>query len=1159
MTHELSTTSGLDPSENDSEVPATTSEREQAEDNTATGHSASDLFFDIQDDELLEYERQKQKTVPETPLFRPPSSQGAPSPDRHDSPSEDIDWVPTDEERDPTPRAPSTTRTKSVPSSVITISDSEDEVVAPPPKKPKPAPAKPTTSSRANSTPAPSLPSRSQSAKPLDCAALFIGDLTVEAWSTVKGKGYLRPGELLRLERDGLPGKTSSKSKSNNIASITAAAKKKLGEDAIVRVVNSRGTEIGRVVTASARWIAKLLDKDLVHLSGLPLDPPSEFKHTGDNFKISLKAYLKASSFRPLPTGSKPVMNKALEKHLNANKKSSLFFEGAETAEEQELRERKIGLVTLFKEVGLRPKRSGFRDFAKKGGKATKKTSHAEPDDSTDSKSTKQGAGTGKKKATTTEMIGEGEEAEEAELEGEELNKNQLGDIYEKAQRGDKQLAFMDPADSFALTLRPYQQQALHWMYNLERGDVSARDSTSLHPLWEEYIFPFEEDDGVIDLCADERSFYFNPYSGELSLNFVKTQNHKKGGILADALLTLHLLEVGMGKSIMMSSLIHTSRGTPPTSSCTSGVLPAHSIIAAFGKRKRGDININQPIEPHATLLIAPISLLSQWQSELERSSKTDTLRTLVWHGLNRANLFEVLGPQATGEKPVDVVITSYGTLSSEYANVEKGKASQLYDTQWMRVVLDEAHYCKSRHTKNAKACYRLDSIYRWALTGTPIVNRLEDLYSLLCFLQYEPWSSFAYFKSFVTTPFLNRDPRAIEIIQVILENVLLRREKSMKDVDGNQIVELPPKVMTIEELTFSPEERRTYEELYIDAKKDFGVMDDAGTINKGFAHMFAQIMRLRQAVLHPDLVKTSKPDPGEVDMAGSDDGDDIHSNPQPSIDIREPSHGECPICFESIKSPVTIKECEHTGCRKCFTDFLAICQEKGAEVICPVCRASVDGELSCGISGLDVAKGESTGTVSSEESTLNFQKGVTNQEEFKSSTKIDALLRNLNEIRERDPSFRAIVFSQFTSFLGIIQKALDLHQFENMRLDGSMSQQQRSHALRTFALPSATPKIFCISLRAGGVGLNLTQAQYVFMMDFWWNRAAENQAIDRIHRIGQTRTVYVKHFVIKNTIEKRVLQIQKRKTAIVMGAFGKAGDKGTKESVQNMKLMFGD
>lgn len=182
------------------------------------------------------------------------------------------------------------------------------------------------------------------------------------------------------------------------------------------------------MVTASGRWIAKLLDKDLVHLSGTPLNPPAEFKHTGDNFKIALKAYLKASAFRPISAISKNTtkykasVNKTIEKHLNALKKTSIMFEGAETAEEQALRERKTSLVTLFGELGLKPKRSGFSDFAKKGGKGkAKKPSPKESAEGDEAKSSNAGS----KKAKNTETIGEGEEAEEAELEGEELNNNQ--------------------------------------------------------------------------------------------------------------------------------------------------------------------------------------------------------------------------------------------------------------------------------------------------------------------------------------------------------------------------------------------------------------------------------------------------------------------------------------------------------------------------------------------------------------------------------------------------------------------------------------------------------------------------------------------------------------------------------------------------------------
>ena len=111
-----------------------------------------------------------------------------------------------------------------------------------------------------------------------------------------------------------------------------------------------------------------------------------------------------------------------------------------------------------------------------------------------------------------------------------------------------------------------------------------------------------------------------------------------------------------------------------------------------------------------------------------------------------------------------------------------------------MRVVLDEAHFAKSRNTKTAKATYALKARRRWALTGTPIVNRLEDLFSLLHFLRDEPWSDFAFFKSCIITPFLGQDPKCLDVVQIILESILLRREKSMKDKDGNPIVMLPPK-----------------------------------------------------------------------------------------------------------------------------------------------------------------------------------------------------------------------------------------------------------------------------------------------------------------------------------------------------------------------------
>ncbi|KAJ8453572.1 hypothetical protein ONZ45_g19661 [Pleurotus djamor] len=228
----------------------------------------------------------------------------------------------------------------------------------------------------------------------------------------------------------------------------------------------------------------------------------------------------------------------------------------------------------------------------------------------------------------------------------------------------------------------------------------------------------------------------------------------------------------------------------------------------------------------------------------------------MVWHGQNRLDLEAALEQDGDDDKTLKIIVTSYGVLTSEHAKPEKnGRKSPVFEITWLRVVLDEAHHCKSRSSRTAKAVYALRAHNRWAVTGTPIVNRLEDLFSLLKFLRYKPWSEFSYFRSFITLPFLDHDPKAIEIVQVILESILLRREKNSKDSDGKPIVDLPPKHVTVEALNFSSLERKLYDSIYITAKKNFDQLNAKGLVTKNYTHILAMLMRLRRAVLHPALV----------------------------------------------------------------------------------------------------------------------------------------------------------------------------------------------------------------------------------------------------------------------------------------------------------------
>lgn len=145
-------------------------------------------------------------------------------------------------------------------------------------------------------------------------------------------------------------------------------------------------------------------------------------------------------------------------------------------------------------------------------------------------------------------------------------------------------------------------------------------------------------------------------------------------------------------------------------------------------------------------------------------------------------------------------------------------------------------------------------------------------------------------------------------------------------------------------------------------------------------------------------------------------------------------------------------------------------------------------------------------------------------------SVKTDELLR---EIEENTGNHKLLVFSQFTEMLHLIRKELELAGIGYCYLDGSTSLEQRKQEVARFQEENSEIKVFLISLKAGGVGLNLTAADYVYLVDPWWNPAAEQQAIDRAHRIGQTKKIFAYKMICKDSVEEKILQLQARKQAL--------------------------
>ncbi|KAF8444821.1 SNF2 family N-terminal domain-containing protein [Boletus edulis BED1] len=982
---------------------------------------------------------------------------------------------------------------------------------------------------------------------------MYLGTVLVpNAWSTVKGKGYIKPGDEVMIERD-TPEDTSAagtsvkgKKKQLTLKSMLKSQpvkNVKRKTDTIVRLTNKGGFEFGRLPQDIAGWVSKLLDMGLINFKGSTMIDCPAALYSGADMIVSLSVYISAPAFKPVNASDASTHPKAM------------FGQGKETDEEQSLRGRKTALLALFDAVNLRPRT---------GARALNNDQISGGDERQSGKRAQKPVGT---KKTRTEVVGDGEEIEVEE--GEELSDNQLDLIYRKAQQHDQAMKEMDPSPTFTLTLRGYQKQALTWMHSMESGEVSAREATSMHPLWSEYVFPAEPCNGLIDLTEDDKPFYFNPFSGELSLDFPKVERRLKGGILADG-------KLGMGKTIMISALIHTNKGPEPVNDDGKESTRGRQLRLDNAFRAIPSNHTKRPTKgPSATLVVAPTSLLLQWSEELERSSAPGSVRVIVWHGQNRLDL-DALETEEDCDTGIPIVITSYGVLASEHSKFEKSNGqSSVYQIEWMRVVLDEAHHCKSRTSKTARAVYALRARRRWAATGTPIVNRLEDLHSLLKFLDYTPWSSYAFFRSFITLPFLARDPKAIEIVQVILESILLRREKNMRDSDGKRIVELPPKEDTIETLHFSTAEQKIYDSIYNTAKRNFDQLNAKGLVGKNYTHILAMLMRLRRAVLHPDLVVDPKEEANEPSLGPQCMEIDafIHDVAERQIsgtsntsfaknvlsNLAAPETDECPICLDVMETPVIIPQCLHRCCKDCIVCYITACIERNEEGRCPSCSGGPIKENEL-IEVLRPKTDDEMKTAPVTE-TIAAPEVELRRNNFRSSTKLDALVQNLRRLRDQDPYFRAIVFSQFTSFLSLISTALDREHLAWYRFDGSMDMKKRGAAIAEFKQNERKPKVLIISLKAGGVGLNLTCANHVFMMDCWWNAAIENQAIDRVHRIGQEKTVYVKHFIIENTIEGDILEIQKRKTAIVKEAFrgtNKSG-KADSESLENLKLIFGD
>ncbi|KAF9891776.1 DNA helicase rad5 [Aspergillus nanangensis] len=1008
----------------------------------------------------------------------------------------------------------------------------------------------------------------------------YIGAFGVGAWATRSGMNLLRHGEHVNIER----ARSQPVSKRGRGGRLITNHK----GDVLTRFTNRSGQELGRLPRETAEWVSTLIDQKICKFQGVCVFAPDRVR-VNDTIYLQLWCYLRIEAFQP------SVLNGLMD-----DNRSTELFEEKENTEEKRLRLRQVALVRLFDEIGLQSNTTND-EIRKQKKEGLLRAAEMQEND----------------KATKDSTGNDSSEEEETP----ELENDQLDTLYKKAQSFDFSMPEAEPPSSFKLTLRKYQRQALYWMLAKEKNNDSAREK-SMHPLWEEYTFPSKDVDGkALPAVAGTDHFYVNSYAGELSLDFPAQEQQCLGGVLAD--------EMGLGKTIEMLSLIHSHRNVPQRQ-CTDGMSSVSDLV------RLPSASAGVTPAPYTTLVVAPTSLLSQWESEAIKASESGTMNVLVYYGndksVNLNQLCSVNNPAAP-----NVIVTTYGVVLSEcrqhltQSSFSGNSTGSLFSVEFFRIILDEAHLIKNRRSKTARACYELKATHRWVLTGTPIVNRLEDLFSLVRFLKVEPWSNFSFWKTFITVPFESKDyVRALNVVQSVLEPLVLRRTKTMKTPEGEPLVPLPRRTVTIEEVELTGEEREIYDYIFTRAKRAFNDNVEAGTLLKSYTTIFAQLLRLRQTCCHPILTRNKAIVAGEEDAAtaaetnGLKDDMDLQdlidrftSTTESAVSgegqdpgakfttyalkqIQNESSGECPICSEEPMINPAVTACWHSACKKCLEDYIRHQTDRGKPPRCFSCRAPISSKdifevirhqspnatpVENDISGSGSSSAPPASTQSAPRISLRRVHPLSPSAH--TSAKIHALVSHLYRV----PSgTKSVVFSQFTSFLDLISPQLTREGITHVRLDGTMSHKARTEVLAKFnqvetfdqeeiedeermdvprknpskpsrAHSEPSPQVLLISLRAGGVGLNLTTASNVFMMDPWWSFAIEAQAIDRVHRMGQLRDVNVIRFIVKDSIEGRMLHVQERKMNIAgsLGLIGGDGmeDEKRKERIEELKLLF--
>lgn len=725
----------------------------------------------------------------------------------------------------------------------------------------------------------------------------------------------------------------------------------------------------------------------------------------------------------------------------------------------------------------------------------------------------------------------------------EEVN-NEIQGLFNKL-RDSLSLPEHDTPPALKTQLLKHQRQGLTFCLQHERGPLSDSDKDGAggtstedeeHQVWRRIL-------------QNGRVLWRNVITPQV---LQKRPRLMRGGILAD--------EMGLGKTLTMIALLCE---TMPQAAEFAASTPA-------GGRRRCK----------STLIVSPLSVLSNWAGQVAEHTRGG-LSVLVNHGKTR--VFD-----ADEIAKYDVVLTTYALVANEHKRWKRGEGRYvLPDLDFYRIVLDEAHQIKDITTQQSQAAAQVGALNRWAVTASPVHNSLNDLAALFAFLHLDPFDNRAVWAQYINGPMKSGQPVALNRLQTLLKMSCLRRTKDLRDADGAPIMELPTRTEELRLLQLADSEKRIYDDHLQQYQRRMRVHEaDDGTGDKVTTLNVLQcINRLRQICLHPAILADLDKPAGSA--GGADEGDgkgkgkgknaapkrrkqqtltasimedddlgdwaigqacaqcgvsiDPYEDQQEAIEIDDSDSDDVPSDIDGeTGQPISRASAglRKTGRAKQSAASMAMCAPACMHFYCAQHavqlskRVPSNGATRCVARGCDAplqlrAIPLAAASISTSAARVRQMPAQ--------STKLTALLLDLTTLRRVDADVKSVIFSQYTSFLSLLSAALSTlparegGPMAHARLEGGMSREERQLNLDRLA-SDAECRCILVSTRAGGVGLNLTMCSRVFVCEPSWNPSIEAQAMDRVHRIGQTRDVLATRYVVEGSIEQTMLALQKQK-----------------------------